>query len=365
MWPELSRSSGEHRGGRAWRGLRALLGEPARWDPCGRSPCPTTCACLFCAFMVGAEWLSCRRKPAERKWPKPSRGLRAYVMSDSTEDAGGCDGVEVSFASRPGSLRKPNEDFVAASPSVAVVLDGLSAPPPLGTGCLHGTPWFVTQLGTQLVSAATTARDKPLQNLVASAISRVADSHADTCDLHHPGTPSSSLAVLREQDQVVEYLLLFDSVIVLDGPSGLTVVTDRRVDAFAQQEHLATREHPIGSPAHQDRVQELVAAQRRHRNQPGGYWVAGAQPAAAHQAVTGSQPHGQVSRVALLSDGVSCLVELYAVVDWPELLTIMQQHGPTHVLSRVREVEDADPKGARWPRYKRSDDATAALCLLG
>jgi hypothetical protein len=144
----------------------------------------------------------------------------------------------------------------------------------------------------------------------------------------------------------------------------LTVLTDRRIDAFAQQEHLATREQPIGSPAHQERVQELVAAQRRHRNQPGGYWVAGAKPAAAYQAVTGSRPLDQVSRAALLSDGVSCLVDLYAVVDWPELLDGMQQNGPAHVISRVRKVEDADPTGTRWPRYKRSDDATAAFCLL-
>jgi hypothetical protein len=198
--------------------------------------------------------------------------------------------VEVSFASWPGSVSRANEDFVAASPKVAVVLDGLSAPPPLGTGCLHGTPWFVAQLGAQVMSAATTAGEEPLQDLVAGAITRVADSHAHSCDLDHPGTPSSSLAVLREQDRRVEYLLLFDSVIVLDGPSGLVVVTDRRVDAFARQEDLATREHPVGSPAHQERVQELVAAQRRHRNQPSGYWVAGAKPTAAYQAVTGSRP---------------------------------------------------------------------------
>jgi hypothetical protein len=111
-------------------------------------------------------------------------------------------------------------------------------------------------------------------------------------------------------------------------------------------------------------VQELVAAQRRHRNQPGGYWVAGAKPEAAHQAVTGFRPLDQVSRAALLSDGVSCLADLYAVVDWPELLGSMQQHGPAHVISRVRGVEEADPTGTRWPRYKRSDDATAAFCLL-
>jgi len=265
-----------------------------------------------------------------------------------------------------GSMRgSRSERSSRPAPSVAVVLEGLSAPPALGTGCVHGTPWFVAHLGTQVASAATTARDEPLKELVVGAIARVADSHAHTCDLEHPGTPSSSLAVLREQDQHVEYLLLFDSVILLDGPSGLTVLTDRRVDAFAQQEHLATREQPIGSPAHQERVQELVAAQRRHRNQPDGYWVAGANPAAAYQAVTGSQPLDQVSRAALLSDGVSCLVDLYALDDWPEILDSMQQHGPAYVISRVREVEDADPIGTRWPRYKRSDDATAAFCLLG
>ena len=179
-----------------------------------------------------------------------------------------------------------------------------------------------------------------------------------------PGTPSSSLAILRDQDQVVDHLVLFDSVIVADGPSGLMVVTDRRVDAFAQQEHLATRQHHIGLSEHRDRVQELVAAQRRYRNQPDGYWVAGAKPMAAYQAVTGSWPRAQVRRAALLSDGVSCLAELYAVMDWTELLDSLEQYGPMHLISRVREVESADPTGARWPRYKRSDDATAAFCLF-
>jgi hypothetical protein len=80
--------------------------------------------------------------------------------------------------------------------------------------------------------------------------------------------------------------------------------------------------------------------------------------------VTGSWPRAQVRRAALLSDGISCLVELYAVMDWMELLDSLEQYGPIHLISRVREVESADPTGARWPRYKRSDDATAAFCLF-
>jgi hypothetical protein len=140
-------------------------------------------------------------------------------------------------------------------------------------------------------------------------------------------------------------------------------VTDRRVDAFAQAEESAIREHPIGSPAHQARVAELVAAQRRHRNQPGGYWVAGAKPAAAYEAVTGSLPRPLITRAALLSDGVSCLVERYGAGDWSWLLTVLQDEGPGRLIARARELEGSDPAGARWPRYKASDDATAAICL--
>jgi hypothetical protein len=57
-------------------------------------------------------------------------------------------------------------------------------------------------------------------------------------------------------------------------------------------------------------------------------------------------------------------VERYAVGDWEWLLTVLQDHGPRRLISHAREVEGTDPEGARWPRYKASDDATAAICLL-
>ena len=142
-----------------------------------------------------------------------------------------------------------------------------------------------------------------------------------------PGDPGNIGDDRAEKDQALDYLVLFDSVIVLDGPSDLKVVTDRRVDAFAQAEESAIREHPIGSPEHQARVDELVAAQRRHRNQPGGYWVAGAKPAAAYEAVAGSLPRSLITRAALLSDGVSCLVDRYGAGDWNWLMTVLRTTG--------------------------------------
>jgi hypothetical protein len=268
----------------------------------------------------------------------------------------------VAFASRAGSDDRPNEDFVAASPRVAIVLDGLSAPPELGTGCRHGTPWFVSRLGTELLSAAAAGPDRPLGEILARSIERVAALHSGTCDLRHPGTPQSTVAMLRERDDVVDHLVIFDSVVVLDGPSGLSVHSDRRVDAFARAEHLATRDHPIGSPEHQASVRDLVAAQRRHRNSAAGYWVAGADPQSGYEAVSGTRPRSDTRRAALMSDGASAQVEVYGLTDWTGLLAVLEADGPDELISRVRAAEATDPEGARWPRYKRSDDATVVWC---
>ncbi|TDC41903.1 hypothetical protein [Micromonospora sp. KC213] len=269
----------------------------------------------------------------------------------------------VSFASIPGFTDRPSEDFVAASQSTVVVLDGLTAPAELGTGCRHGTPWYVANLGTQLLQAASIAPHRPLADILAQSIESVANQHKNTCDLRHPGTPSAAVAMLRNESESVDYLVVFDCVIVLDGPAGLEIHTDLRVDGFAQAEHEATRKCRLGTPEHRDAVTALVAAQRPHRNQPDGYWVAAANPETAAHAVTGTRSH--VDSAALLTDGASSLADRYHQVNWPQLLTLLHRHGPQHLIDRVRAIENTDPHGARWPRYKRSDDATAAYCLPG
>lgn len=270
--------------------------------------------------------------------------------------------MRVSFATQPGSSDRPNEDFVAASPTAAVVLDGLTAPGELGTGCTHGTPWYAMQLGTSLLQATTLQVDVPLREIVRSTIRAVADLHRDTCDLGHPGTPSASVVLLRETADTIDYLLIFDSVLLLGAAEQVTMVTDDRVYSIAQREREATRGHLIGTDAHRSAVRELVDAERRHRNKEGGYWVASAIPEVADHSVTGTIDRGQIQSAALLTDGVSCLADTYAVASWGGLLDSLRGSDPATVIGNVRSVEATDERGERWPRYKRSDDATAALC---
>lgn len=262
------------------------------------------------------------------------------------------------------SSTKPSEDFVLTAPGVAVVLDGLGTPAGLETGCKHGTRWYVSQLGFFLASRASALPEQSLADITAEAIDQVSLSHADTCDLNHPGTPSSSVTVLRMQGNTVDYLVLHDSTIVLDGPSGYTVLTDPRAHDIVKEEHEETLRYRIGTPEHSEAVRRLVNAQRPLRNHPDGYWVAAATPGAAHHAVTGSASRAGTVRAALLTDGASSLVDCYEEMTWPVLLDTLEEQGPKAVISKVRNLEQMDPEGVRWPRYKTSDDATATVCLL-
>lgn len=258
-----------------------------------------------------------------------------------------------------------NEDTVHVSPTGVVVLDGLSAPKDLPMGCIHGTPWFVRQLGTCLINLIGDDVVS-LREALRSAISEVNDLHRDTCALDQEAVPASTVVMIRERGDVLDYLVLSDNVLVLDlGDEGIRTITDKRVEEVAGAEMEAALQGPTGTPEHAARVSALVTVQRHLRNRPGGYWVAATDPAAADEAITGSVDLAQVRQAALLTDGASRLVDSFGALSWEQLLDLLRVEGPAALIARTREVELADPAGERWPRFKRSDDATAAYARIG
>lgn len=268
-----------------------------------------------------------------------------------------------SGASSPGTPGRPNEDWLGATPDVVVVLDGVSAPRN-DTGCRHGTPWFVRGLGSHILAQASDP-EQTLPEVLGVAISAVAMRHRDTCDLAHPGTPSAAVALVRQTSHVVEYFVLADTVVLVDTAQGLTVVTDPRVEDVVQDERATALSHPIGTDAHTHALQAMIEKQRLLRNQPGGYWVAQNDPVAAEHAVTGTVPIDTVRGGAALSDGVGRLVDLFGKESWDSLYASMHRDGVVTIVEQVRELEQGDPDGLIWPRYKTSDDATAMLWTLG
>ncbi|MFG2194670.1 hypothetical protein [Streptomyces sp. NPDC048639] len=239
------------------------------------------------------------------------------------------------------------------------MLDGLSTAG-LATGCRHGVPWYVAQLGAQLV-AALAEPDRPLASALADALERVAGLHPE-CDLGNPGTPSATVAVLRHRHGVLDHLVLADSPIVFDGPHGYSVITDLRVDDFLPEMRAEVERHETHTPGHREALQRFVLAQRQMRNTQDGYWVASAGPVAAEHALTGTTSLDEASSAAVMSDGVSRLVTEYRMATWSDVFATLRAGGPRELINAVRKVEATDPTGRRWPRYKSGDDAAVAFC---
>lgn len=274
--------------------------------------------------------------------------------------------VLASIATEPAAPGRANEDFAAVTADTAVLLDGAGIPEGSQSGCIHGVAWYARTLGCRLLAEAAPQAGKPLPRALADAIIHVRSLHERTCDLMHAGSPSATVIAARVSGRALEYLVLADSVLLIDtGAAEPEVVTDDRLERAATPHRERVNALAIGSAEHAIARREYVETMRNtYRNRDGGFWVASTAPAAAGHALTGCVPLAELRSFSLLSDGATRLADLFTALTWPQLDGILRDHGPHELIRRTREAEDTDPHGRRWPRTKAHDDATAVHCQL-
>jgi hypothetical protein len=264
--------------------------------------------------------------------------------------------MRIRMAVDAGSPGKASEDRAIVAPNLVVVLDGATVR--TETGCIHGVAWYVERLASAIVDGAALG---PTQAL-ATAISRTADIHRDTCDLDHVATPSAAAAIVEIIDGQLRYLVLGDVTVVIDTGDEAVVVVDNRVSHTAVRERAVADGLRSGSAEKAAALVTMKHAELAARNTDGGYWIAASNPAAAAHALTGAIPVESVRRAAVLTDGATRAVDPFGLYGWPNLLDALDAYGPAALITQVRAVEASDPDGSRWPRNKLSDDATAVFC---
>ncbi|WP_367134473.1 protein phosphatase 2C domain-containing protein [Saccharothrix sp. HUAS TT1] len=238
---------------------------------------------------------------------------------------------EITTAERAGvgrdGLPRPTEDRVVRLPNAVVLLDGATSPTPRE----RDGGWHSRHLAAELVDLTGDLADD-----LARAIGRLADQHGLT-----PGdSPSSTVAITRWTDTSVDVLVLADSPVVVFTDDGAEVVADNRLRDLRGRV---------------DRITDW-------RNREHGWWVAEADPAAAHRAVRATWPRDQVHAVVMATDGVSCGVDDYGLFpDWRTVLDITSEKGPEAVLDEIRAAEAGDPDRVKWRRAKVHDDQALAV----
>ena len=230
-----------------------------------------------------------------------------------------------------------NEDTAVCGDGWAVVLDGAPAPDGVDSGCIHDVPWLVRHLSAGIARRLLLGYED-LRAILGDAILETRQAHGGLCDLANPDSPSSTVSIVRVRDDVLDYLVLGDSPVVVRHLDGITVLSDDRIA------HL-----PGGRPYTLELVRSL-------RNKPGGFWVASTEFEAARQAISGSIPWTAGTDVGMFTDGVTRLVEFYGY-DWRSIFGRLEAGGPSELISLVRSREQDEPLA----RGKQHDDATAVL----
>ncbi len=272
------------------------------------------------------------------------------------------DGVPVvEVAERPGvgpdGRPRPSEDVVTVLPGAVVLLDGATT---LRPGLASGG-WYASLLAGQLAGRLTGYPSMDLADLLAAAIRAVARDH----DLVPGESPSSTVALVRWNAEVVEGLVLADSPVVVFTEDGADVLADDRIARLPRRGpgyRGRLREGAGYDESHLVALRTSAASVGRLRNTEGGFWVAEADPDAAYEARRATWPRASVRQVLLASDGVSCGVDDYGIFPgWPAVLALAAERGADAVLDAVRRAEEADPDGTRWPRPKPHDDQALAV----
>ncbi|MFJ9467171.1 hypothetical protein [Streptomyces caniferus] len=274
--------------------------------------------------------------------------------------------MRIELATEPGDAQHPNEDYASVALPASgqggalVLLDGVT-PPEEDYGCRHTVPWFTARLGGAMLELSVSHRDMTLPEVLSAAISRTADIHRDTCDLSHPRTPQATVVAARWSGGAVEYLVLSDSVLLLERADGsVHPVLDRRLDELppaVQDRRAAVRALPRGSAERAAAGRKYARAVEALRNAEGGFFTAAADPAVAARAVSGTAAREGLRSLTALSDGAGRWTEVFHEGSWADCVALVSERGPQALIDRVRAAEAADPRGAAYPRGKARDDA--------
>jgi serine/threonine protein phosphatase PrpC len=294
--------------------------------------------------------------------------------------------------SLPGDAAKPNEDAFAHLDHAALVLDGAT---PLGPSLLPGpsdAAW-IAQFGARRLAAHLKDGDAPQEALKHA----LADAEKSFAGLTREPirekwqTPCASLMLIcdplrpsqaREpaagtspasadarggggpEPRLFECLWFGDcaAIIAQDGKIETVGETLEKRQAEAKRARMVaqTANMSAASGINRPQIEPLLRAARNRINS-GRNWLFSPDARAAGHV---SRHHLSLQKGALVllaSDGFLALASDYDAYSIEDLMAAVTAKGLAALGEELRAIEDTDPLGEKFPRFKKSDDATAVL----
>ena len=178
--------------------------------------------------------------------------------------------------------------------------------------------------------------------------------------------PFASLMLAVAAADAIEFLWYGDCGAIVGHSDGRTEIVGEAIEKRAREssgvKRLAetTGEAPAAVSLRETFLPALRSARNRVNTVKGGY-LFGPEVVAADHAQTRRLDVSPGTHLLLLTDGFLALASDYGRYDIATFLDAAKTIGLSKLGEELRDVEDADAEGRKFPRFKKSDDATAVL----
>lgn len=284
----------------------------------------------------------------------------------------------IHFFSHPGSLTRPNEDRMGAAHNTVWVIDGAT-----GVGIQDS---YVAQKGDTDASWLAQRLDeffrKNAKSWGSDHAGFIQASHAFLDHLFKQDSfsvpeapyafPSAALTLLTYDQERIKISSLGDGTTLLRNEEGKILrhggdPIHLAKDAAAKEELRALLQ--TRPPEEYENSRALILPRLRTNrataNEPGGYGfftLSKPIPPSYIRSFECSR-HG-IRDLALFSDGFYAIVEDYREMNDAQLMEALRRDQAEDIAAEIRSIEDSDPEGVKYPRFKKSDDATALYLKL-
>ena len=270
----------------------------------------------------------------------------------------------------PGDPAKANEDAFAVEGNAAVVLDGATG---LGENLLPGpsdAAW-IAHFGARRLMAHLKGGDTPdkalRQALAETEKSFVGLRRRPPKEKYE--IPCASMMLVCAMEAGFEALWFGDCAALVQRPGEPVEIIGEAFDkraAEARRAALLSKEKGIAPAAGLSRAEFLphVRAARNKLNTGKTGWLFSPDAHAAEHAVKKRFAAPAGALLLLATDGFLALASDYGATDAQGLMEAAENDGLKALGEEIRALETEDSDGRRFPRFKKSDDATAVLLKI-
>ena len=267
-----------------------------------------------------------------------------------------------------GSKDRDNDDAMGATSTIAFVLDGVTslADPPLMAG--RSDAAWVAHLARDLLlkHPPDVASDIPgFIRRVARDITAQFEAERTRSPAARYELPWTTLSLIAVEARRLHIAFVGDSRVLVEAADDSVHNYGISPSRGAAETRLAQKMISAGKGMGVDAIRQTVIQDlqrsREMVNTVEGFWLLGADERIGDHLRMATLELSGPATVLLATDGFYAITEDYKHYGDRELIATSQVVGLQTLARELRHIEDNDPEGRRYPRMKKSDDATALL----